>query len=46
MIISRTSPLMRLRNTAAETTPADRMTFSLLPLWEGSPVRDAPRDAV
>jgi hypothetical protein len=43
MIISRTSPLMRLRKTAAETTPAERITFSLL---EGPPARGAPRDEV
>jgi hypothetical protein len=43
MIISRTSPLIRLKKTAAETTPAERMTFSLL---VGLPVRDAPRDEV
>src|ERR1017187_4273048 len=38
MIISRTSPLMRLRKTAAETTPAERMTLSLLE--EGPAGRD------
>jgi hypothetical protein len=46
MIISRTSPLIRLKKTAAETTPAERMTFSLWPLLEAPPARDAPREEV
>jgi hypothetical protein len=43
MIISRTSPVMRLRKTAAETTPAERITFTVL---EESPAPGAPREEV
>jgi hypothetical protein len=43
MIISRTSPVMRLKKTAAETTPAERITLSVL---EGAPLREASREEV
>src|SRR5580704_13535767 len=46
MTISRTSPVMRLRKTAAETTPAERITFSLLAPGEEPPARAAPLDRV